>query len=113
MKPREVILELTEAWRANDSLRASAFFTVEGRYHESGRDPVVGRERIAEHFTRFFRDGPPWRFELDEMIIDGDRAAVAYRFSIKGDGERWRERAGCAVVRLTGGLIEEWREYQG
>lgn len=113
MTTRELVAELTAAWHANDALRAAAFFAPDGRYHESGRDAVVGRDRIVEHFTRFFRDGPPWRFDLEDVIVEGERAAIAFRFAVKGDGERWRERAGCALVRLDGGLIEEWREFHG
>jgi uncharacterized protein (TIGR02246 family) len=110
---RELISELVSAWRANDALRAAAFFAETASYHESGREPIVGRDRIAEHFTRFFRDGPPWRFEIDDVVADGTRAALIYRFSVKGDGIPWRERAGCAWVRLHDGLIEEWREFHG
>jgi limonene-1,2-epoxide hydrolase len=113
MNARELVDELISAWRSNDAQRAAAFFAPQGRYHESGREPVAGRDRIAAHFTRFFRDGPPWRFEVDDVLVDGDRAAVAFRFAVKGDGQPWRERAGCAWIRLAGGLVDEWREYYG
>jgi hypothetical protein len=61
---RELIDELVSAWQSGDALRASAFFSADATYHESGREPVRGREAIAAYFTRFFRDGPPWRFEI-------------------------------------------------
>ncbi|MEO6835911.1 MAG: nuclear transport factor 2 family protein [Candidatus Tumulicola sp.] len=113
MTTRQLVDELISAWRANDPHRAAAFFAPDGRYHETGHAPVSGRERIAEHFTRFFRDGPLWRFEVDDVVVEGERAAVAFRFAVKGDDQPWRERAGCAWVRLEGGLIDEWREYHG
>lgn len=113
MTLRELVDELVDAWRANDAYRAAAFFAPDGRYRESGREPVAGRERIAEQFTRFFRDGPLWRLKVDDVLVEGDRAVVAFHFAVKGDGQPWRERAGCAWVRLAGGLIEEWREYAG
>ena len=49
------------------------------------------------------------------MIAEGARACVVYRFAVGGgDGEPWRERAGCATVRFDErGQIEEWREYEG
>ena len=113
MTIQALIDELVSAWQANDALRASAFFAPDGTYHESGRLPIVGREAIFAHFQRFFRDGPPWRFEVDEVIAEGDRAAVAYRFFVKAETGDWLERSGCALVRRAGGLIETWREYHG
>ena len=108
----ELVEELVSAWQAGDALRASAFFAIDGVYHESDREPVRGREAIAQYFTRFFRDGPPWRFEISDVLIDGDRAAVAYSFGTRHDAT-WRMREGCALVRREGGLIVEWREYHG
>ncbi|HTX58095.1 MAG TPA: nuclear transport factor 2 family protein [Verrucomicrobiae bacterium] len=112
MTTRETILELVAAWHANDALRAGGFFAPEGRYQESGREAVCGRAAVVAHFTRFFRDGPPWRFEIDELVVEGERAALTYRFAVKGDGEGWDERAGCAMVRLREGLVAEWREWR-
>jgi nuclear transport factor 2 (NTF2) superfamily protein len=109
----ETIRELIGAWQANDALRASAFFAPDARYHESGREPIAGRAAIAEHFTRFFRDGPLWRFTVEELLVVRERAAVRYVFGVKGDGGAWHERAGCAWIVLRGGLVELWREYQG
>ena len=101
------------AWRQGDALRAAAYFGSDAIYREVRGRTVVGRERLTEHFTRFFRDGRQWRFEVDDVIVDGERAAVRYRFGLRqGDG-RWEERPGCALVAFDGGLINEWREYEG
>ncbi len=113
MTIRALIEELVAAWKANDAYRASAFFAPDGVYHESGREPIIGREAIFTHFQRFFRDGPPWEFEIDHVIAEGDGAAVAYRFSVRDGGGEWRERGGCALLRREAGLIAYWREYHG
>ena len=110
---RLLIEELVGAWQANDALRAGAFFAVDGVYAESGREPITGREVILDHFTHFFREGPVWKITIDEIIAEDDRAAVAYRFSMKGRTGGWQERAGCALVRREGGLVTLWREYHG
>ncbi|MBD5656269.1 MAG: hypothetical protein IAI50_13980, partial [Candidatus Eremiobacteraeota bacterium] len=45
--------------------------------------------------------------------VDGDRAAVRFRFvTVSGEGVR-RERSGCAFVTFADGTIDEWREYEG
>ncbi len=108
-----LIEELVSAWKTNDAHRAAAFFAPDAIYHESGREPIGGREAIFAHFQRFFRDGPPWQVDVDEIIADGDCAAVAYRFAVKASTGDWHERAGCALVRRECGLIAFWREYHG
>lgn len=108
-----LIDELISAWKTYDAHRASAFFSPEATYHESGREPIVGREAILAHFQRFFRDGPPWQFEVDDVVAEEERAAVTYRFSVKAMTGEWQERAGCAIVRRENGLIVYWREYHG
>jgi limonene-1,2-epoxide hydrolase len=112
MSLRELVEELARAWEANDAHRAAAFFAADGVYHESGAQPVVGRDAIYTHFARFFRDGPAWRFDIDEIVVEEERAAVTYRFSINRDGA-WETRDGCAFVRTHEGLVASWREYHG
>jgi hypothetical protein len=75
-----------------------------------------GRPRfaVAAHFTHFFRDGPRWRFDVEDILVDAQRACVVYRFALEGANAVWRERAGCAVVTFdASGAISEWREYEG
>ena len=113
MSSRDLLETLFEAWNAHDAIRAAACFDSAATYREAGGREVVGRSAIVEHFAVFFRAGPPWRFEVDDVILDGDRAAVVFRFAVKGDAVNWSERAGCAVVRFEGGLVGLWHEYHG
>ncbi|MBD5605640.1 MAG: nuclear transport factor 2 family protein [Candidatus Eremiobacteraeota bacterium] len=113
MTRRETLDGLFAAWRTGDALRSAAHFDVDGVYREAGREPITGRAAIVAHFTHFFRDGPRFTFVVDETIVEGDRAAVRFRFSIAGPDETWRERDGCAFVAFSDGTIAEWREYGG
>jgi predicted SnoaL-like aldol condensation-catalyzing enzyme len=111
---RGTLESLIAAWRTGDALRAAAHFVIDGRYGEAGAEPLVGRDALVAHFTRFFRDGPRWRFDIDDIIIEADRACVVYRFAVEGTGVAWRERAGCAIVTFeASGAISGWREYEG
>jgi uncharacterized protein (TIGR02246 family) len=112
MTPRDLIDELVRAWQAGDARRAAAFFAPLGVYHEPGREPLVGRDAIFAHFARFFRDGPAWRFDIGEVIVDGENAAISYRFEINIDGT-WRRNDGCAFVRCAEGSVAYWREFHG
>jgi uncharacterized protein (TIGR02246 family) len=113
MNLHERLAGLFESWRVGDALRSSAYFAPDAMYGEAGRLPLVGRDEIVEHFTKFFRDGPRFEFDVDEVIVEGERAAVRYRFSTFGPGEKRLERAGCAFVHFVNGTITEWREYEG
>jgi ketosteroid isomerase-like protein len=113
MTAREALDGLFAAWESGDALRAVAHFAPGSTYREARRDPIVGREAILAHFTRFFRDGPRWRFVPQETTIEGERAAVAYSFGIFEEGKGWTEHHGCALVHFRDGAIAEWREYEG
>jgi uncharacterized protein (TIGR02246 family) len=110
---REALDRLFAAWRRGDALRSAAHFAIDGIYREAGRAPIVGRSAIVAHFTAFFRDGPRWTFSVDETLVEGDLAAVTYRFAIDAGKGSWLERSGCAFVRFSDGTIAEWREYEG
>jgi uncharacterized protein (TIGR02246 family) len=110
---RQSLARLFQEWRAGDALRSGAHFALDATYHEASRDPIAGRPAIVAHFTKFFRDGPAWEFHVDDVIVEGDRAAIRYRFAtVSGDGAR-AERSGCAFVTFRDGTIAEWREYEG
>jgi uncharacterized protein (TIGR02246 family) len=110
---RESLEGLFAAWRSGDAFRSAAHFAIDGTYREAGREPIVGRDAIVAHFTRFFRDGPRFAFHPEETIVEGDGAAVRYRFEIALAEDRWSEKSGCAFVRFSDGTIVEWREYEG
>jgi hypothetical protein len=75
---------------------------------------VLGRAAISAHFARFSAAGGEWRFTVEDVIANGRRACVIYRYAAEGGGDAGRERAGCATVRLNEhGRIAEWREYEG
>ena len=90
-------------------------FSEDATYREARKAPIRGRSAIAAEFTRYAASRTVWRFEVDEVIAGTDRACVVYRFALPGgEGEPWRERAGCATVRFDArGQIAEWREYEG
>jgi uncharacterized protein (TIGR02246 family) len=113
MTHREALDGLFAAWRNGDALRAAAYFALDAVYREAGRRPHTGREAIVAHFTKFFRDGPLWDFMVDDVLVEGDLAAVRYRFALIVWGGERVEREGCAFVTFRDGTIAEWREYGG
>ena len=113
MTHREALAGLFDAWRAGDAIRSGAYFAPDGTYREVRHQPIEGRPAIVEHFTRFFRDGPAFRFDVFDVLVDGDAAAVRYRFVTMPADALTTERGGCAFAFFRGGAIAEWIEYEG
>ncbi|MDQ6943506.1 MAG: nuclear transport factor 2 family protein [Candidatus Eremiobacteraeota bacterium] len=103
------------AFTRGDLAAAAAVFAEHATYREARKPPVHGQAAVAAHFAAFAALETAWEFLVDDVIVDGDRACVVYRFALPGgDGKVRLERAGCALVRLDGrGQIAEWREYEG
>jgi len=103
------------AFARGDLSAAAAGFAEHAVYREARKPALRGQAAVAAHFARFAASGAAWRFDVDDVIADGDRACVVYRFAVPGgNGEAWAERGGCALVRLDEhGQIAEWREYEG
>ena len=103
-----------DAFVRHDLAAAAACFAEDGHYRERSREPIIGPEAIARHFSQFSENGASWRFVVDEVLRAGTGACVVYRFAVEGQGGTTRERAGIALVRLNErGEISLWREYEG
>ncbi len=106
--------DVLRAFTSGALSEASACFAEDGVFREAGKAPIRGRAPIDAHFARFGDSGRSWRFFVEHVLRDEERACVEYRYATGGEGEPWRERDGCAIVRFgKGNLIAEWREYHG
>jgi hypothetical protein len=103
------------AFARGDLVAAAAGFGEHAEYREARKPALCGQAAVAAHFARFAASGAAWEFLVDDVIADGGRACVVYRFLVPGgEGRRLLERAGCALVRLDErGHIAQWREYEG
>jgi ketosteroid isomerase-like protein len=111
----EALAPVLDAFARGELNGVADRFAPDAVYREARKAAIRGRGAIEAEFARFAATGVPFRFVVDDVIADGDRACVIYRFAVPGGtGEPWRERAGCAVVRFDDrAQITEWREYEG
>jgi ketosteroid isomerase-like protein len=111
----EGLAAVLAAFARGDLDAAAGGFGEHATYREARKPALEGRAAVAAHFARFAASGVTWTFFVDDVIAEGDRTCVVYRFEVaEGDGKGRHERAGCALVRLDGrGHIAEWREYEG
>jgi uncharacterized protein (TIGR02246 family) len=110
---REIVDRLLRAVLAKDARGAASVFARDGAYIEAGKNVVDGRAAIEAYFASFFERATDWTFDVDAMIVEGPRAAVAYRFGRSEPNGRLTERYGCAIVETGDGSILRWREYEG
>ena len=105
---------LLDAFAARDLNRALACFEEDAFYREASGSVTAGRAAIAARFAAFAAHGRGWEFHVDDVIADGLRACVVYRFALaEGEAAARRERAGVALVHMgVHDLIAEWREYE-
>jgi ketosteroid isomerase-like protein len=111
----EGLAAVLAAFARGDLAAAAAGFGEHATYREAHKPALEGRAAVTAHFARFAASGTMWKFVVDDVVAEGDRACVAFRFTLgEGDANGRHERAGCALVRLDGrGHIAEWREYEG
>jgi len=102
-----------DLWRAGDETGSAAYFTHDGVFHETGKEPIAGRENIANHWAPFFHGGPEWRMTVHDIFGDGQQFAVSYTWEIKLKDGTWTGSLGCALVKTQDGKIKEWREFKG
>ncbi len=75
----EFITDLIAAWNAHDVERLASLYTPDYEETDVGQaDPQRGRESIRRTATRYLRAFPDLQVTLNEVVIDGDRAALAW-----------------------------------
>lgn len=73
------------------------------------------REAYRARLPRFLADYRQIRYEVEDMLIDGDRAAVAYRMSFLwhgADPPRPVETRGLFRFRIEGGRVAHRTDYR-
>jgi len=111
---RRRIIELIDAWNAHDPARVAACYAAGYIGKDVG---MAGQQRgpgdmrkVMQYYLRAF---PDLRIELDDLIIDGDRAVIVWRLHGTQQGTFMKipptqQRVavcGATIVELQAGLI--------
>jgi ketosteroid isomerase-like protein len=84
---------------------------IEGRSRFSRRfegKAAVRNELLQPLFEMF---ATPYRFDIDEIIAEGDRVVVLGRGEVRTKSDKDYNNSYCFVLRLAGGRLLELREY--
>lgn len=105
------------ALNAGDADAIAACVTEDFYNEHTSADGRSLRSRAAyrDRLTGFLADYRDLRYEVEDLLVDGDRAAVAYRMSFRTSGADGREVPvsvrGMFRFRVTGGLIAHRLDY--
>jgi predicted ester cyclase len=116
--PRELVQRLHAALLdSRDPEVVDSFFAPEFVSHNNPPGFPPGVEGVKRFFSMFRDAFPDVSVEIDEVVAEGDRAAVATTFSGTHEGElmgvaptgRRVAVTGIDIVRVAGGKIVEHR----
>lgn len=111
---KTLITTMTQAACVGDGKATAACFTATGVYHDCFYGSFEGAA-IAEMIEKYFhRDAENFIWDLHDPVDDGMVGYVRYVFSYDSKlAEASGRRAifeGVSICRLSGGLIEDYRE---
>lgn len=106
----ELVSGLVDAWNAHDPDRVAGFHAPE----YEGRDiaqvhPEIGPEGARQAFYRFLRAFPDFELIPDELLTEGDRAALLWRIRGTHQGTLLRIPPSGRRLEFTGVSMFEIR----
>jgi steroid delta-isomerase-like uncharacterized protein len=118
VEPRELVERLHAALlESRDPAAVDEFFAADFVSHNNPPGFPPGVEGVKQFFTTFRDAFPDVSVEIDELVAEGDRVAVATTFTGTHEGElmgvaptgRRVSVTGIDMVRVAGGRIVEHR----
>ena len=97
---------LAEAWARRDYPRAAAWFADDVRYADPSRYAFEDRSALQAFFEA--DEGLPQRTVWHLRVFDERAQVGAAEYTYEGT-HRYH---GVALIRVAGGRITHWREYQ-
>ena len=101
-----------KAWLDEDAETYLALWSDDMVIELPGREELRGKLAYTELIHQSFAAMRPLAWEFHRIVVDGDH--VLSEWTITGELRRtgrtvtWR---GMSICRVTGGLIQAWREY--
>jgi SnoaL-like protein len=103
---RDLLASLADAWSRRDYAAAAAAFAEDVRYGDPTRYSFSGRAELRAFFEA--DEGYDQRTVWHTIVFDEEQQAGAAEYTYEGT-HRYH---GTALVKIAGGKISRWREYQ-
>jgi ketosteroid isomerase-like protein len=110
--PREVVLELVDAYNAKSLERLVALYRADGSFWDPfHRDGVVGRAKIAEVLGQLFERYPDEQMSIVTLAADETHAVAEFRSTGTATSGLPFELQFTEVYEVTDGEIASCRVY--
>ena len=109
-----------DAWQVHDADRLTSFYTRDALVESPMTVRVEGLNAIRRSFEQLLSAFPDIIIEREEVLVDGNEAAVGFRFTATHSGDllglepTGKHIVFRGVIRLTlkdGGIVRERRVY--
>ena len=113
---RAVAIGYVESFATGDPDRIAAFVAADfaNRHASVLGQPSTGRDEYRARLPGFLATFEGLHYEIEDVIVEGDRACVAYRMHATAQGANRRdpiELAGVMRLRVHDGLVRERTDY--
>jgi steroid delta-isomerase-like uncharacterized protein len=112
-----IVREFERAFNRQDVGALVACFTPDATYTDTFFGPHTGSAALRAMFERMFREGRDYRWTMEVVVEQGDRAAAEWSFGYvvtdalpRSAGRKVAFR-GMSLFELAGGRIARYREY--
>ena len=103
---RALLLQLADGWHRRDYAAVARHFSIDVRYGDPLRYALRGRDELLAFFSN--DDGLAQHVSWHTIIFDEQRQQGAAEYTYQGT----HQYHGTVLVRIEGGMITHWREYQ-
>jgi uncharacterized protein (TIGR02246 family) len=90
-----------KAWAAQDVAALANLYAGDCKVTSPMFGTMQGRAAVTESFKRLFKAFPDWKLKTEQLIVDGDRAAIVFSTGRKA------QVTGVLVQKLDDGLVDE------
>ena len=105
---REVIDRFNGAFNRHDADAVASLLTDDTLFEDTSPAPdgrrIEGKTAVTAFWREWFARNPDARFEVEEMIVSGDRAVVRWVYRKVRNGQPWRLR-GVDVFTVRDGKV--------
>lgn len=96
-----------QAWSAQDVTALANLYAADCRVTSPMFGTMRGRAAVAESFQRLFKAFPDWKLKTEQLIVDGDRAAIVFSTSATHSAEFMGLPATGRTAKVTGVLVQK------
>jgi ketosteroid isomerase-like protein len=105
MSAESFVREFFEILNQRNLDKMENLFNPEAQFYFPKTQPLIGKKRILKFFSILFRLYPQLRFDIQRIIIQGNRAAIHWTNQGKTKRDVPYENEGVTIMELMDGKI--------